>query len=155
MSDKTITQPKQGSDTFTNPEKRARVMRMLTVGMDGMAYSQMKANEKERDEGYSRHFVVDEITETKFEGTDVPLSMLFIYFSRGQSYKEFVATYPDVKEEEVLTVIVIARYGTTGEGFNTVKEMIALRRDVERLNQNTGTNFKRLFDSIKNLLQIK
>lgn len=155
MGDEADIKPKRGNDTFTNPEKRARVTRMLTVGMDGMAYSQMKKNEAEREEGYERHFVVDQITEAKFEGTDVPLSMLFIYFSRGQSYKEFMATYPDVKEEEVLTVIDIARYGTTGEGFSTVKEMIALRRDVERLNQNTGTNFKRLFDSIKNLLQIK
>jgi len=149
MSDETTTTPQRGSGTFKDPEKRARVMRMLTVGMDGMAYSGMKKAEADRAEGYEKHRVVEEITEPKFEGTEVPLSMLFIYFKRGQTYKEFLQTYPDVKEEEVLSVLDAARHILTGEGFNALIEMIALRRDIERLNQNSATNFKRLADAIK------
>lgn len=156
MSDEPTTKPQRGSGTFKDPVKRARVMRALTAGMDGMAYSQMKKNEKTREQGYSKHFVVEEITEPKFEGTEVPFSMLFIYFQRGQTYKEFLATYPDVKEEEVMEVLEAARTVVIGEGVISVaKEMTALRRDIERLNQNTATNFKRLVEAIKDMLKLK
>lgn len=156
MSDETTNNSTQrGRGTFKDPTKRARVMRMATVGMDGMAYSQMKANEADRAEGYEKHRVI-EITDPKFEGTEVPLSMLFIYFERGQTYKEFLEVYPDVKEEEVMEVLEAARTVVIGEGVISVaKEMTALRRDIERLNQNSATNFKKLADAIKGMLNLK
>ena len=153
MSEDT-TKPQQGSGTFKDPEKRARVIRAVTASVDGMAYSGTKKADAERY-GHVGHFVVEEITEPKFDGTEVPISMLFIYFKRGQTYKEFLAAYPDVKEEDVLSLLDTARHVLTGEGFNALKEMIALRKDVERLNQNSATNFKKLADAIKDMLKIK
>ena len=156
MSDEPTTKPQRGSGTFKDPVKRARVMRMLTVGMDGMAYSQMKKNEADRAEGCQKHRVVEEITEPKFDGTEIPFSMLFIYFRRGQTYKEFLAAYPDVKEEEILQVLEAARTVVIGEGvISAAKEMIALRRDVERLNQNSASNFKKLAEAIKDMLKLR
>lgn len=152
MSEERTDNPtQQGSGTFKDPEKRARVLRSLQASCDFMGYSLRidAAKERRGDEADSGALGLT------FEGTDRPISLLFQYFENGKSYKDFLATHPMVKEEDVLTVIEATRYAITGEGFSVAKEMIALRKDVERLNQNSATNFKRLAEAIKDMLKLR
>lgn len=150
MSEETITKTQGGSGTLT-PEKRQNLTRMVKAITDGMVQGLMK---KEDNKRYGDGECTDK-PEPTFEGTNVPISVLFMYFASGKSYKDLLETHSTVKEEDVLSVIEATRQIITNESFSAVKEMIALRKDVERLNQNSATNFKKLADAIKDMLKIK
>lgn len=155
MSEETTNNPIQrGSGVLKDPEKRQKIFRQLNAAMDGMRHGLMKEEDRERQGDYGDGEDANK-PEPTFEGTNVPISVLFMYFAEGKNYKDLLALHPTVKEEDVLNVIEAARHTITSEDFSVTKEVIALRDDIERLNQNSATNFKRLFDSIKNLLQIK
>lgn len=154
MSEETANNPIQrGSGVLKDPEKRQKIFRQLNAAMDGMRHGLMKAEDRERQGDYEDGEDTNK-PEPTFEGTNVPISVLFMYFAEGKNYKDLLALHPAVKEEDVLTVIEAARHTITSENF-VAKEMLALRRDIERLNQNSATNFKRLADAIKGMLNLK
>lgn len=153
MSEETGTKTQGGSGTLT-PEKRQNLTRMVKAITDGMAHGLMKKEDRERAGDFSEGENTGD-QETTFEGTNVPISVLFMYFASGKSYKDLLETHPTVKEDDVLSVIEATRQIITNKGFSAVKEMIALRKDVERLNQNSATNFKKLAEAIKGMLKIK
>lgn len=153
MSEETTTKTQGGSGTLT-PEKRQNLTRMVQAIADGMAHGLMKKEERERAGDFSEAENTGD-QEPTFEGTNVPISVLFMYFAGGKSYKELLAIHTTVKEEDVLSVIEATRQIITNESFSVVKEMTALRKDVERLNQNSATNFKKLADAIKGMLKLK
>lgn len=149
----TIKPTQRGSGVLKDPEKRQKIIRQLNAGMDGMRHGLMKEEDRERQGDYSDG--EETKPEPTFEGTNVPISLLFMFFAEGKNYKDLLANHPTVKEKDVLTVIEAARHTLNSEDFSVAKEMIALREDIERLNQNSATNFKKLADHIKEMFKLR